>query len=79
VPRVLSASVVDILRGVKSVDGSEYVFPQRAKHGIYQTWDRIRKAAGLPGLRIHDLRHNLASGGVNGSRLRRTARGQCHC
>ena len=64
---VLPASVVDILRGVKSVDGSEYVFPQRAKDAIYQTWDRIRTAAGLPGLRIHDLRHNFASWGVNGN------------
>src|SRR5262249_11292478 len=65
---VLPASVVDILRGVTSVDGSEYVFPQRAKDAIYQTWERIRTAAGLPGLRIHDLRHNFSSLGVNGSR-----------
>ena len=64
---VLPASVVDILRGIKSVDGSDYVFPQRAKDAIYQTWDRIRTAAGLPGLRIHDLRHNFASWGVNGN------------
>ena len=28
-------------------------------------WERIRKAAGLPGVRIHDLRHSFASNIVN--------------
>jgi len=62
---VLPEPVVDILRSVQPVDG--YVFPQRSKHAIYQTWDRIRTAAELPNLRIHDLRHNFASWGVNGN------------
>jgi integrase len=64
---VLPESVVDILRESKLAHGSEYVFPQRSKHAIYQTWDGIRIAAGLPDLRIHDLRHNFASWGVNGN------------
>src|SRR5215470_10791069 len=62
---VLPEPVVDILRSVQPAD--EYVFPQRSKHAIYQTWDRIRTAAGLADLRIHDLRHNFASWGVNGN------------
>ena len=62
---VLPEPVVDILRSVQPVDG--YVFPQRSKHAIYQVWDRIRTAAELPDLRIHDLRHNFASWGVNGN------------
>jgi integrase len=64
---VLPEPVVAVLRDFKRVDGSEYVFPQRSKHAMYQGWDRIRTAAGLPDLRIHDLRHNFASWGVNGN------------
>src|SRR5215472_30246 len=62
---VLPEPVVDILRSVQPAD--EYVFPQWSKHAIYQTWERIRTAAELPSLRIHDLRHNFASWGVNGN------------
>lgn len=35
---------------------------------INKVWDRIRKAAGLPQLRIHDLRHQYASFLVNSGR-----------
>lgn len=33
--------------------------------GIHQTWDYARKKAGLPHVRIHDLRHTFASQLVN--------------
>src|SRR5215467_5149092 len=45
---VLPEPVVAILREVRPVDGSGYVFPQRSKHAMYEGWDRIRTAAGLP-------------------------------
>jgi integrase len=32
---------------------------------IYHAWDKARKAAGLPNVRIHDLRHSFASALVN--------------
>ena len=64
---VLPEPVLDILRTVTPAHGSDYVFPQLSKHAIYQIWERIRTAAGLPDLRIHDLRHNFASWGVNGN------------
>jgi site-specific recombinase XerD len=35
---------------------------------VHKVWDRIRIAAGLPKLRIHDLRHQYASFLVNGGR-----------
>lgn len=35
---------------------------------IHKVWDRLRKAAGLPHLRIHDLRHQYASFLVNSGR-----------
>ena len=49
---------------------SDYVFPSEVKIGhpitdVSYVWERIRKAAGLPGVRIHDLRHSFASNIVN--------------
>lgn len=32
---------------------------------VHKVWERIRKEAGLPWLRIHDLRHNFASALIN--------------
>jgi integrase len=44
---------------------SEYVFPGKGRTGhvvqIDQSWHTILKAAGIDGLRIHDLRHSFAS------------------
>ena len=34
--------------------------------GIQRVWQRIRKAAGLDGVRLHDLRHSYASAAVAG-------------
>jgi integrase len=64
---VLPQLVVEILQSIRPVAGNQYVFPQLSKHALYQIWERIRRAAGLPDLRIHDLRHNFASWGVNGN------------
>ncbi|MCU0811879.1 MAG: tyrosine-type recombinase/integrase, partial [Thiobacillaceae bacterium] len=35
---------------------------------VHKVWDRLRKAADLPTLRIHDLRHQYASFLVNSGR-----------
>ena len=32
---------------------------------VYRTWDYARRRAGLPNLRMHDLRHSFASALVN--------------
>ena len=55
------------------MNGSKpYIFPN-PKTGLplkhfFSIWDRIRSRAGLPDLRIHDLRHNFASLLINSGR-----------
>ena len=47
----------------------EYIFPspitRRPSPSLYFPWQRIRVRAGLPDLRLHDLRHSFASFLVN--------------
>jgi integrase len=49
--------------------GSEFVIPgerpDRARADLNRPWRRIRKAAGLDDVRIHDLRHSFASVGAS--------------
>jgi integrase len=67
----LSLATLNLLERRKGND-SEYVFPS-PKTGMpyrhfHNTWDRIRKKAGIPDVRIHDLRHNFASLLINSGR-----------
>ena len=51
-------------------EGSPYVLPAERGDGhfvgIQKPWQRVRGAAGLEDLRIHDLRHSFASIAVSG-------------
>ncbi len=66
-PRVvpLSPSAVNVLAGLRRTANSEWVIPGRkaGRHlsEIDRTWRRLRERAGLPDVRIHDLRHSFAS------------------
>ena len=73
----LSAPALVLLQGLERYEGNPYVLPgdrmkpvqngdpnkaePQAFVGIQKPWQRIRKAAKLDGLRIHDLRHAFAS------------------
>jgi integrase len=58
--------------------------------GLQKDWERVRVRAGLPGLRLHDLRHSFASfaladgntlfmvGKVLGHKQARTTEGYAH-
>ena len=64
----LGAPAVAVLRGIEREDGSPWVIAGR-KPGSHLTdlqhpWRRIRSRAGLDDVRIHDLRHSFASGGL---------------
>ena len=52
-------------------EGDERVFPDEfTSSRLYALWTRLRVEVGLDGVRIHDLRHSLASQGVmNGEGL----------
>jgi integrase len=69
-PRVihLNAAAQAILDRLPRVDGNDHVVVG-AHHGAHlvnltKSWHVLRKAAGLPGVRLHDLRHTHASVGA---------------
>ena len=68
----LSDSAVDLLANLRTRGTSKYLFVNRWTGEPYQhlhsQWDRARKLAGLPHVRIHDLRHSFASFLINSGR-----------
>jgi integrase len=65
----LNAAALALLRSIRPADGSPYIFPapttNRPSPSLYFPWQRIRVRAGMPDLRLHDLRHSFASFLVN--------------
>jgi integrase len=61
----LPAPAVDILKSLPSLGNSDFVFPGEGASGhlveVKAAWDRIRKRAGMPDVRVHDLRRTLGS------------------
>ncbi len=68
----LTQDLKDYFQGLPSLGQSEYLFPSpvtgRPYKSLYYSWDRARRLAGMPELRIHDLRHSFASFLVNSGR-----------
>ncbi len=68
----LNDSALEVLRSVATQGQFEHVFINQQTGEPYTTiskvWDRIRRKANLPQLRIHDLRHGFASFLVNNGR-----------
>ena len=67
----LSKKAVELLQN-RQKNGCAYVFPNpetgKPIQHFHNTWDRIRKNAGVPELRVHDIRHSFASFLVNSGR-----------
>jgi integrase len=65
----LSRAALAIIAGLPRVNGSPFVVPNLGTGRPYVTlkraWDTAREQAGLPGVRIHDLRHSAASLMIN--------------
>jgi integrase len=67
----LSAPALALLAELKIREGTHpnFLFPAPGRAGrlvdIKRQWDQVREAAGLPGVRLHDLRHSYASFAVS--------------
>ena len=61
----LSQEALDLMAAIPRIDNNPYLFPSpktgKPYKNIYKSWDDARQKAGLPELRIHDLRHTFAS------------------
>ena len=70
----LGEAAMEVIQAVPEIVGNPYLLPGRGDLGhlkdIQSAWERIRSTAGLPDVRLHDLRHAFASLGVgNGDTL----------
>jgi integrase len=70
-PIYLSAAAAAILSALPRFDGNPYVFPGEKKGepraDLKRPWDAMCEAAGIEGVRLHDLRHSFASVGAGAS------------
>jgi integrase len=67
----LNDAALEVLDQLGSEGQNEHLFVTREGRGtehLHQTWNRIREKAGMPWLRLHDLRHQYASMLVNSGR-----------
>jgi integrase len=65
----LTPAVADLLGRLPRLADTPYIFAGRREgeglRSIKKAWARIRKAAGLADVRLHDLRHSYASVGID--------------
>ncbi|PTM50416.1 site-specific integrase [Phreatobacter oligotrophus] len=65
---VLGDSAMEILQSVPRISGFRFVFAgeklDRPRSDLKRPWSIVTRAAGLEGVRLHDLRHTFASHGA---------------
>lgn len=65
----ISDRALEVFQALPRWKGCPYVVPNpntRQPFGnLYHPWDKVRREAGMPDLRMHDLRHTFASNLVN--------------
>ena len=64
----LNGPALEVLSNAERIEGNPYVIVGTAEGAhltdLQKPWRRVRKVAGLEGVRIHDLRHTFASEAV---------------
>jgi len=70
-PIFLNAAAIAVLADLPRLDGNPYIFPGKKdgapRTSLDEAWLKLKRAAGIEGLRIHDLRHSFASVGAGAS------------
>jgi len=70
-PVYLSAPALAILSELPQINDNPYVVPGAGRGApradLKRPWQQVTKAAGLDGVRLHDLRHSFASFGAGAS------------
>ncbi|AVO46438.1 integrase [Phreatobacter cathodiphilus] len=65
---VLGAPAVEVLSAIPRIEGCPFVIageqPLKPRADLKRPWSMVRRAAGLDGVRLHDLRHTFASHGA---------------
>lgn len=66
----LTEEAMAVLNNIPRLDGNPHIFPGHKEgqplYDLKKPWERIRERSGLEDLRIHDLRHTIASWLVQG-------------
>lgn len=61
----VGAPALELLASLPRLKGNPFVLPGAKKEahlvGLPRAWERVKKRAGLEGVRLHDLRHSFAS------------------
>lgn len=70
-PVYLSAAALEVLAGLPHIDGNPHIIAGEREGApradLKKPWAAVCKAAGLEGVRLHDLRHSFASIGAGAS------------
>ncbi len=68
----LSKAALEIIHKLPRFEGCSYLLPNpdtlKPYSQIHKAWNNARITAGLPDVRMHDLRHSMASNMVNSGR-----------
>jgi integrase len=68
----LSKAALEIIQKLPRFEGCPYILPSpismKPFSQIHKAWNNARIAAGIPDVRMHDLRHSMASNMVNSGR-----------